>query len=52
MVGVALRRSEQKTESDEERLLKLFRNRSELKKEFAKLRRSGELLQEQLQQLE
>jgi len=52
MVGIALRRNEQQTESDEERLLKLFRNRSELKKEFAKLRRSGELLQEQLQQQE
>jgi hypothetical protein len=52
MVGIALRRSEQQTESDEDRLLKLFRNRSELKKEFAKLLRSGELLEEQLQQQE
>jgi len=52
MVGIALARKDQKTESEEDRLLKLFRNRSELKKEFAKLRRSGEKLQEQLQQQE
>lgn len=37
---------------DEERLLKLFWNRAELKKEFAKLRREGESLQEKLQQQE
>ena len=52
MVGIALRRSEQKTESEEQRLLKLFRNRTELKKEFSKLRREGEKLQKQLQQQE
>jgi hypothetical protein len=52
MVGIALRRNGQETEPEDERLLTLFRNRSELKKEFAKLRRSGEKLQEQLQQQE
>lgn len=52
MVGIALRRRGQKTEPDDERLLKLFRNRTELKKEFAKLRREGERLHEQLQQQE
>ncbi|MBT8445127.1 MAG: hypothetical protein KJO13_10290 [Gammaproteobacteria bacterium] len=38
--------------ADEERLLKLFWNRAELKKEFAKLRREGENLKEKLQQQE
>jgi len=52
MVGIALRRREQKGEPDDERLLKLFRNRTELKKEFAKLRQEGHRLQEQLQQQE
>lgn len=52
MVGIALRRKDQDSDSEEERLLMLFRNRSELKKEFAKLRQSGEKLQEQLQQQE
>lgn len=52
MVGIALRRREQKTEPEDERLLKLFRNRTELKKEFAKLRQEGHRLQEQLQQQE
>ena len=52
MVGIAIGRKDQETDSEEDRLLKLFRNRSELKKEFAKLRRSGEKLQEQLQQQE
>ncbi len=52
MVGIALRRREQKVESEDERLLKLFRNRSELKKEFAKLRLEGQRLQDQLQQQE
>jgi hypothetical protein len=37
---------------DEERLLKLFWNRAELKKEFAQLRAEGEALKEQLQQQE
>lgn len=42
-----------KAESDdEERLLKLFWNRAELKKEFANLRRDGEQLKEKLQQQE
>jgi len=52
MVGIVLRRHEQETESDEQRLLKLFRNRTALKKEFSKLRREGEQLQKQLQQQE
>ena len=52
MVGIVLGRNERKSESDEDRLLKLFRNRSELKKEFAKLRESGEILKEQLQEQE
>jgi len=52
MVGMVLRRREQKSESEDDRLLKLFRNRTELKKEFAKLRDEGHRLQEQLQQQE
>ena len=40
------------TSEDEERLMKLFWNRAELKKEFAKLRRESERLQEKLQQQE
>jgi len=38
--------------ADEERLMKLFWNRADLKKEFAKLRRDGEALKEKLQQQE
>ncbi len=52
MVGIALLRREQKVESEDERLLKLFQNRIELKKEFAKLRLEGQRLEEQLQQQE
>jgi len=37
MVGIAIRQREPESESEEERLLNLFRNRSALKKEFAKL---------------
>jgi len=37
---------------DEERLLKLFWNRAELKKEFAQLRQEGDHLKEKLQQQE
>lgn len=37
---------------DEERLLRLFWNRAELKKEFAKLRREGEQLKEKLERQE
>jgi len=52
MVGIASRRHGQDTEPEDDRLVKLFRNRSELKKEFAKLRREGQQLQEQLQRQE
>ena len=52
MVGIALRRRKQINEPEDERLLTLFRNRIELKKEFAKLRQRGQQLQEQLQQQE
>jgi len=38
--------------NDDERLLTLFRNRVELKKEFAKLRREGQALKEKLQHQE
>ena len=40
------------SEADEERLLKLFWNRAELKKELASLRAEGERLKDQLQQQE
>jgi DNA repair exonuclease SbcCD ATPase subunit len=40
------------SEPDEERLLKLFWNRAELKKELASLRAEGDRLKEQLQQQE
>lgn len=49
MVGIAFRRREQVKEPEDERLLTLFRNRVELKKEFAKLRQQGQQLKEQLQ---
>jgi len=52
MVGIAIRRREQESESEEERLLNLFRNRSALKKEFAKLRNEGIQLQKKLEQQE
>ena len=44
--------SQKPDSGDEERLLKLFWNRAELKKEFANLRREGEHLKEKLQQQE
>jgi len=52
MVGIAIRRRGQTKEPEDERLLTLFRNRVELKKEFAKLRHQGRQLQERLQQQE
>jgi len=53
MVKISPQILSSKPESDdEERLLKLFWNRAELKKEFAKLRREGEDLKEKLQQQE
>ena len=53
MAGIAAQiLSPKPEENDEERLLKLFWNRAELKKEFAGLRREGEDLKEKLQQQE
>ncbi len=52
MVGIAFRRRGQVDEPEDERLLALFRNRVELKKEFAKLRNQGRQLQDKLQQQE
>lgn len=53
MAGIASQLLSPKPESsDEERLLKLFWNRAELKRGFAKLRREGETLKEKLQQQE
>jgi hypothetical protein len=53
MVKLATRMAAAKPESDdEERLLRLFWNRAELKKEFASLRREGDQLKEQLRKAE
>lgn len=49
MAGFAIRRNDENSAAEEDRLLKLFRNRSELKKEFEKLRQSGEKLKKQLE---
>lgn len=52
MVGIAIRQRERESESEDERLLNLFRNRSALKKEFAKLRNEGIQLQKLLERQE
>ncbi len=52
MVRIATQRRGLTTEPEEDRLLNLFRNRSELKREFAKLRREGDQLKDQLRQQE
>lgn len=48
MTGLPTTRKPDFPEQDEERLLKLFRNRTELKKEFADLRREGDKMKEKL----
>jgi hypothetical protein len=52
MAKLALQNVTKLPEADDERLLRLFWNRAELKKEFATLRREGDRLKEQLQQQE
>ena len=49
MAGFVIRRNDGNSAAEEDRLLKLFRNRTELKKEFAELRQSGEKLKKQLE---
>lgn len=52
MLRIATQRRNPTAEPEEERLLNLFQNRSELKREFAKLRREGDQLKDQLRQQE
>lgn len=52
MASIATNIDNDQTAPAEERLLKLFRNRAELKQEFAKLRREGDQLKERLQKQE
>ena len=52
MANIASQLLSRQAEPDEERLLKLFSNRSELKREVDKLRRDGHQLKEKLQQQE